>query len=108
VTVSQIFLTARPLYRPLVDGDVRSQSKRNVTQQAKAFSERLEASISRYHANALTTAQVIEELIQLARTFGQHGRVARKPGSQMRKLRSTTHSLRMRVRDRSWANRRYE
>jgi type I restriction enzyme R subunit len=35
--------------------------------QSKAFSERLEAAIARYHANALTTAQVLEELIQLAK-----------------------------------------
>jgi type I restriction enzyme R subunit len=52
--------------KKLINGDVRSQAKRNVI-QARAFSERLEAAISRYHANALTTAQVIEELIQLAK-----------------------------------------
>jgi type I restriction enzyme, R subunit len=52
--------------RKLINGDVRSQSKRNVT-QSKAFSERLEAAVARYHANALTTAQVLEELIQLAK-----------------------------------------
>ena len=34
---------------------LRSQSKSNVT-QSKAFTERLEAAITRYHANALTTA----------------------------------------------------
>jgi type I restriction enzyme R subunit len=55
--------------KKLINGDVRAQSKRNVT-QAKAFSARLEAAISRYHANALTTAQVIEELIQLAKDIG--------------------------------------
>ena len=43
-----------------------SQAKRNVT-QSKAFSERLEAAIARYHTNAITTAQVLEELIQLAK-----------------------------------------
>jgi type I restriction enzyme R subunit len=52
--------------KKLINGDVRSQSKRNVT-QSKAFSERLEAAITRYHANAITTAQVLEELIQLAK-----------------------------------------
>jgi type I restriction enzyme R subunit len=52
--------------KKLINGDVRAQSKRNVT-QSKAFSERLEAAISRYHANSITTAQVIEELIQLAK-----------------------------------------
>lgn len=52
--------------KKLINGEVRSQAKRNVT-QSKAFSERLEAAISRYHNNALTTAQVLEELIQLAK-----------------------------------------
>ncbi len=63
--------------KKLINGDVRSQSKRNVT-QSKAFSERLEAAISRYHANALTTAQVIEELIQLAKDI----RAARARGEE--------------------------
>ncbi|WP_338929242.1 DUF3387 domain-containing protein (plasmid) [Roseomonas mucosa] len=52
--------------KKLINGDVRSQARRNVT-QSKAFTERLEAAIARYHANALTTAQVLEELIQLAK-----------------------------------------
>jgi type I restriction enzyme R subunit len=63
--------------KKLINGDVRSQSQRNVT-QARAFSERLEAAISRYHANALTTAQVIEELIQLAKDI----RAARSRGEE--------------------------
>ena len=50
--------------KKLINGDVRSQAKRNVM-QSKAFSERLEAAIARYHVNAITTAQVLEELIQL-------------------------------------------
>ena len=56
---------------------MRSQSKRNVT-QSKAFSERLEAAIARYHANAITTAQVLEELIQLAKDI----RAARARGEE--------------------------
>lgn len=52
--------------RKLINGEVRSQGARNVT-QAKAFSERLQAAISRYHANAVSTVQVLEELIQLAK-----------------------------------------
>ena len=34
---------------------------------AQFEADRLEAAIARYHAHALTTAQVIEELIQLAK-----------------------------------------
>ena len=63
--------------KKLINGEVRSQSKRNVT-QSKAFSERLEAAIARYHANALTTAQVLEELIQLAKDI----RAARARGEE--------------------------
>ena len=63
--------------RKLINGDVRSQAKRNVT-QSKVFSERLDASIARYHANAITTAQILEELIQLARDI----RAARARGEE--------------------------
>lgn len=52
--------------RKLLNGEIHSQSKRNVT-QSKAFSERLENSIARYHSNAITTLQVLEELIQIAK-----------------------------------------
>jgi type I restriction enzyme, R subunit len=64
--------------RKLIDGEVRSQSQRNVT-QAKAFSERLASAISRYHTNALTTVQVLEELIALAKDI----RAARQRGVDM-------------------------
>ena len=63
--------------KKLINGEVRSQSRRNIT-QSKTFSERLEASISRYHTNALTTAQVLEELIQLAKDI----RAARLRGEE--------------------------
>ncbi len=63
--------------RKLINGEVRAQSKRNVT-QSKGFTERLEAAIIRYHNNALTTAQVLEELIQLARDI----RAARARGEE--------------------------
>ena len=35
--------------------------------QSRGFLERLEASIARYHANALSTAEALEELIKLAK-----------------------------------------
>ena len=63
--------------KKLINGDVRSQAKRNVM-QSKAFSERLEAAIARYHANAITTAQILEELIQLAKDI----RTARSRGEE--------------------------
>ncbi|MBR0679417.1 type I restriction endonuclease subunit R [Roseomonas eburnea] len=63
--------------KKLIAGEVRSQAQRNVT-QSKAFTERLEAAIARYHANALTTAQVLEELIQIAKDI----RAARARGEE--------------------------
>jgi type I restriction enzyme R subunit len=63
--------------RKLINGEVRSQSRKNVV-QSRVFSERLEAAIARYHTNAITTAQVLEELIQLAKDI----RAARERGEE--------------------------
>ena len=52
--------------RKLINGEIRSQTRSNVVQQ-RAFTERLQSAINRYHNNAITTAQVIEELIALAK-----------------------------------------
>ena len=52
--------------RKLLNGEIRSHGNVNVV-QTRAFSERLEDAIARYHNNALTTAQVIQELIDLAK-----------------------------------------
>jgi type I restriction enzyme R subunit len=63
--------------RKLLNGEVHSQGKRNVI-QARMFSERLDAAIARYHGNAVTTVQVLEELIRLA----QEIREARERGEE--------------------------
>ena len=63
--------------RKLINSEVRSRSKRNIV-QAKAFSDRLQDAIARYHANAITTVQVLEELIQLAKDI----RAARERGEE--------------------------
>ena len=52
--------------RKLLNGEIRSQSRVNVV-QARTFSERLEEAIARYHTNAITTTEVIQELINLAK-----------------------------------------
>ena len=52
--------------RKLINGEIRSRSRVNVV-QSRAFSDRLEEAIARYHTNAITTAEVIQELIELAR-----------------------------------------
>ena len=52
--------------RKLIDGELRSRSRVNVV-QTRAFSQRLEEAVGRYHNNAITTAEVLQELIGLAR-----------------------------------------
>ena len=52
--------------RKLINGEIRSQSRINVV-ETRAFSDRLEEAIARYHANAITTAEVLQELIELAK-----------------------------------------
>lgn len=52
--------------RKLLAGEIKSRQKRNLV-EAKAFSERLEAAVARYHANAITSLEMIQELIDMAK-----------------------------------------
>ena len=52
--------------KKLINGEIKSKLSSRVV-KTKAFSDRLAESINRYHTNALTTAQVLEELIALAK-----------------------------------------
>jgi len=52
--------------RRLISDEIRAPSRKNVVLQ-RSFTERLEDAIRRYHNNAITAVQVIEELIHLAR-----------------------------------------
>lgn len=63
--------------RKLINDGIRSRAKANVV-QTKAFSERLEDAVARYHANAITTAEVLQELIALAKDI----RAARQRGEE--------------------------
>lgn len=63
--------------KKLLNDGIRSRSKANVV-QTKAFSERLEDAVARYHANAITAAEVMQELIKLAKDI----RSARQRGEE--------------------------
>jgi type I restriction enzyme R subunit len=54
------------LLRKLLVGEIKTRSQKNVV-QARSFTELLERSIRRYQNRAVETAQVIEELIGLAK-----------------------------------------
>ncbi|WP_368184633.1 type I restriction endonuclease subunit R [Aestuariibius sp. HNIBRBA575] len=61
--------------RKLLAGEIKSRQKQNVV-EAKAFSERLEAVVARYHANAITSLEIIQELVDMAKELSasaQHG-----------------------------------
>jgi type I restriction enzyme R subunit len=61
--------------RKLLNDEIRSRGKTNIV-ETKRFSERLEAAIARYHTNAISTVEVLQELIDLAKEV----RAARRRG----------------------------
>lgn len=63
--------------KKLLNDEITSRSKSNITESRK-FSERLEEAISRYHTNAVSTVEVLQTLISLAKEI----REARKRGEE--------------------------
>lgn len=63
--------------RKLINGEIRSRSHSNVV-ESRTFSDRLEQAVARYHTNAITTAQVLQELIAIAKDI----RAARQRGEE--------------------------
>ncbi|WP_322895658.1 MULTISPECIES: type I restriction endonuclease subunit R [unclassified Yoonia] len=63
--------------KKLLNDEIKSRSKSNVIETRK-FSERLEEAISRYHTNAISTVEVLQELIALAKEV----RAARNRGEE--------------------------
>jgi type I restriction enzyme R subunit len=61
------------LLERLLKGEIKSRFKTNVVQSAK-FSELLQLSLTRYRNRAIETAQVIEELIEMAKKFQEAAR----------------------------------
>lgn len=52
--------------KKLLSGQIKARQQRNVV-EAKAFSERLQAAVARYHANAITSLEMLQELIDMAK-----------------------------------------
>jgi type I restriction enzyme R subunit len=52
--------------KKLLNDEIRSRTRNNVT-ETRRFSERLEDAIARYHTNAVSTVEVLQELIELAK-----------------------------------------
>jgi type I restriction enzyme, R subunit len=58
------------LLQKLLKGEIKARSKRNVV-QARSFADLLEQAVRKYQNRAIETAQVIEELIGLAKEIRQ-------------------------------------
>lgn len=67
------------LLQKLLKGEIRTRRRRNVV-QARSFAEMLEQAIRKYQNRAVETAQVIEELIALAKEMREAGRRGEKLG----------------------------
>jgi len=67
------------LLQKLLKGEIKNRSRRNLV-QARSFAEMLEQAIRKYQNRAIETAQVIEELIQLAKDM----RAANKRGEDLK------------------------
>ncbi|HQI21264.1 MAG TPA: DUF3387 domain-containing protein, partial [Leptospiraceae bacterium] len=66
------------LLRKLLNDELKSQSRKNLV-QSRSFGELIEKSLRRYQSRAIQAAQVIEELIGLARDM----REAQKRGEKL-------------------------
>ena len=61
------------LLRKLLDGEIRTRRRKNVV-QARSFADMLEQAIRRYQNRAIEAAQVIEQLIALAKEMREADR----------------------------------
>ncbi|WP_121068386.1 type I restriction endonuclease subunit R [Chachezhania antarctica] len=52
--------------KKLLNGEIKSRTKRNVV-ESRAFSQRLQEAVARYHANAISTVEMIQALIDIAK-----------------------------------------
>ncbi len=52
--------------RKLINGEIKSRAQLNIV-EAKSFSRRLEEAVARYHANAISTLEMIQTLVDLAK-----------------------------------------
>lgn len=57
---------ALEVLRKLLNGEIQSRSETNIV-ESRAFSKRLEDAVARYHANAISAVEMINELIALAK-----------------------------------------
>ncbi|OPY14489.1 MAG: Type-1 restriction enzyme R protein [Syntrophus sp. PtaB.Bin001] len=67
------------LLKKLLDGEIKARGRKNVV-QARSFAELLENAVRKYQNRAIETAQVIEELIALAKDLREASQRGEKLG----------------------------
>ncbi len=67
------------MLRKLLEGEIKARGRKNIV-QARSFAELLENAIKKYQNRAIETAQVIEELIALAKEVREAGKRGEKLG----------------------------
>ena len=67
------------MLQKLLDGEVRKRRRRNLV-QSRSFAQMLEQSLRSYHNRAIETAQVIEELLALAKRMREADRRGERLG----------------------------
>jgi len=65
------------MLRKLLEGEIKARGRKNIV-QARSFAELLENAIKKYQNRAIETAQVIEELIALAKDLREAGKRGEK------------------------------
>jgi len=93
------------LLRKLLEGEIKTRRRKNLV-QARSFAELLEQAIRRYQNRAVEAAQVIEELIALARQMRDADRRGEALGLSEAELAFYTRSRRTTAPSRSLASRR--
>jgi type I restriction enzyme R subunit len=70
---------ALELLKKLINDEIKTRSKKNVV-QARSFAEMLEQSVRKYQNRAIETAEVIQELIRIAKELREAGQRGEKLG----------------------------
>ena len=97
------------LLQKLLKGEIKARAKRNVV-QARSFADLLEQAVRKYQNRAIETAQVIEELIQLAkdmRAANARGEALKLSEDELGLLRRTRSQRQRRQSARRTDTRRY-
>jgi type I restriction enzyme R subunit len=76
---------ALELLKKLLNDEIKTRQKTNLV-QSKKFSEMLESAVRSYHNNLITSAQVIEELIKLAKDIKEADRKGEDLGLDFREF----------------------